>query len=191
MVRWAYLTGALLSVWPAWRSRRRRRARRPGLKGARIGARKWRGGESVIDSVIKATSPTAGIPEALLRASWHRMGGCERIKSSVTIRWRHRGMPCSPGEAELARGDRGARLYITADPRDYPRSNPPEKVLDCQGVVETRYFQCVCSECKCASKAGEAEIELRKTTYQGQRCTSLQPCRRPRITALRLRRCNG
>ena len=188
MVRWAYLNGALLccaatlavAQTPA-RPTDPVFVRAQGLVSDGNGA----AGRALIDSVIKATSPTARLyPEALFwRASLaSNAADAESDYKHIVVDY-----PLAPqaedallrlAQLELARGDReGALIHLQRIPRDYPRSKSLARASywTARVLFEKNDIPNACAaNASALAQAGEAEIELRnQIQYQGQRCPSI------------------
>ena len=188
MVRWAYLNGALLSCVASLAvAQTPARATDPvfvraqGLVSDGNGA----AGRALIDSVIKATSPTARLyPEALFwRASLaSNAADAESDYKHIVVDY-----PLAPqaedallrlAQLELARGDReGALIHLQRIPRDYPRSKSLARASywTARVLFEKNDIPNACAaNANALAQAGEAEIELRnQIQYQGQRCSSI------------------
>jgi cell division septation protein DedD len=188
MVRWTYLSGALLScVANLAVAQTLARATDPvfvraqGLVSDGNGA----AGRALIDSVIKATSPTARLyPEALYwRASLaSNAADAESDYKHIVVDY-----PLAPqaedallrlAQLELARGDReGALIHLQRIPRDYPRSKSLARASywTARVLFEKNDIPNACAaNANALAQAGEAEIELRnQIQYQGQRCSSI------------------
>lgn len=188
MVRWAYLNGALLccaatlavAQTPA-RATDPVFVRAQGLVSDGNGA----AGRALIDSVIKATSPTARLyPEALFwRASLaSNAADAESDYKHIVVDY-----PLAPqaedallrlAQLELARGDReGALIHLQRIPRDYPRSKSLARASywTARVLFEKNDVPNACAaNASALAQAGDAEIELRnQIQYQGQRCASI------------------
>jgi cell division protein FtsN len=139
-------------------------------------------GRALIDSVIKATSPTARLyPEALFwRASLaSNAADAESDYKHIVVDY-----PLAPqaedallrlAQLELARGDReGALNHLQKIPRDYPRSKSLARVSywTARVLFEKNDIPKACAaNANALAQAGDAEIELRnQIQYQGQRC---------------------
>jgi cell division protein FtsN len=188
MVRWRYVNGALLSCVASLAvAQSPARATDPvfvraqGLVSDGNGA----AGRALIDSVIKATSPTARLyPEALFwRASLaSNAADAESDYKHIVVDY-----PLAPqaedallrlAQLELARGDReGALLHLQRIPRDYPRSKSLARASywTARVLFEKNDIPNACAaNANALAQAGEAEIELRnQIQYQGQRCSSI------------------
>lgn len=188
MVRWAYLNGALLCCAatlavgqvPA-RATDPVFVRAQGLVSDGNGV----AGRALIDSVIKATSPTARLyPEALFwRASLaSNAADAESDYKHIVVDY-----PLAPqaedallrlAQLELARGDReGALVHLQRIPRDYPRSKSLARASywTARVLFEKNDIPNACAaNASALAQAGDAEIELRnQIQYQGQRCASI------------------
>ena len=188
MVRWTYLNGALLSCVASLAvAQTPARATDPvfvraqGLVSDGNGA----AGRALIDSVIKATSPTARLyPEALFwRASLaSNAADAESDYKHIVVDY-----PLAPqaedallrlAQLELARGDReGALIHLQRISRDYPRSKSLARASywTARVLFEKNDIPNACAaNANALAQAGEAEIELRnQIQYQGQRCSSI------------------
>jgi tetratricopeptide (TPR) repeat protein len=139
-------------------------------------------GRELIDSVIKATSPTARLyPEALFwRASLaSNAADAESDYKHIVVDY-----PLAPqaedallrlAQLELARGDReGALIHLQKIPRDYPRSKSLARASywTARVLFEKNDMPKACAaNANALAQAGDAEIELRnQIQYQGQRC---------------------
>lgn len=197
MVRWAYLNGALLccaatlavAQAPA-RATDPVFVRAQGLVSDGNGA----AGRALIDSVIKATSPTARLyPEALFwRASLaSNAADAESDYKHIVVDY-----PLAPqaedallrlAQLELARGDReGALIHLQRIPRDYPRSKSLARASywTARVLFEKNDIVNACAaNASALAQAGDAEIELRnQIQYQGQRCASIAAAVTPPTT---------
>ena len=188
MVRWAYLNGALLSCVASLAvAQTPARATDPVFVRAQGLVSDGNGvaGRALIDSVIKATSPTARLyPEALFwRASLaSNAADAESDYKHIVVDY-----PLAPqaedallrlAQLELARGDReGALIHLQRIPRDYPRSKSLARASywTARVLFEKNDIQNACAaNANALTQAGEAEIELRnQIQYQGQRCSSI------------------
>ena len=147
-------------------------------------------GRALIDSVIKATSPTARLyPEALFwRASLaSNAADAESDYKHIVVDY-----PLAPqaedallrlAQLELARGDKeGALIHLQKIPRDYPRSRSLARASywTARVLFEKNDIPKACAaNANALAQAGEAEIELRnQIQYQGQRCPLPASCRR-------------
>lgn len=185
MFRWAYLHGALLSCaatlvvaqTPA-------RPTDPVFVRAQALVSDGNGveGRALIDSVIKATSPTARLyPEALFwRASLaSNAAAAESDYKHIVVDY-----PLAPqaeeallrlAQLELSRGDReGALIHLQRIPRDYPRSKSLARAnyWTARVLFEKNDIPKACAaNASALAQVGAAEIELRnQIQYQGQRC---------------------
>jgi cell division protein FtsN len=139
-------------------------------------------GRALIDSVIKATSPSARLyPEALFwRASLaSNAADAESDYKHIVVDY-----PLAPqaedallrlAQLELARGDReGALIHLQKIPRDYPRSRSLARASywTARVLFEKNDIPKACAaNANALAQAGESEIELRnQIQYQGQRC---------------------
>jgi cell division protein FtsN len=188
MVRWTYLNGALLSC-VASLAVAQTPARAPdpvfvraqGLVSDGNGA----AGRALIDSVIKATSPTARLyPEALFwRASLASNAAdaesdYKHIVVDYPLALQAEDALLRLAQLELARGDReGALIHLQRIPRDYPRSKSLARASywTARVLFEKNDIPNACAaNANALAQAGEAEIELRnQIQYQGQRCSSI------------------
>jgi cell division protein FtsN len=142
-------------------------------------------GRALIDSVIKATSPTARLyPEALFwRASLaSNAADAESDYKHIVVDY-----PLAPqaedallrlAQLELARGDReGALIHLQRIPRDYPRSKSLARASywTARVLFEKNDIPNACAaNASALAQTGDAEIELRnQIQYQGQRCASI------------------
>ena len=188
MARWAYLGGAFLSCAATLavaqtpvRPTDPVFVRAQGLVSDGNGA----AGRALIDSVIKATSPTARLyPEALFwRASLaSNAADAESDYKHIVVDY-----PLAPqaedallrlAQLELARGDReGALIHLQRIPRDYPRSRSLARASywTARVLFEKNDIPNACAaNASALAQAGNAEIELRnQIQYQGQRCPSV------------------
>src|SRR6476620_5638044 len=188
MVRWAFFNGALLccaATLAAAQAPARVTdpvfVRAQGLVSDGNGA----AGRALIDSVIKATSPTARLyPEALFwRASLaSNAADAESDYKHIVVDY-----PLAPqaedallrlAQLELARGDReGALVHLQRIPRDYPRSKSLARASywSARVLFEKNDVPNACAaNAKALAQADSGEIELRnQIQYQGQRCPSV------------------
>jgi cell division protein FtsN len=151
-------------------------------------------GRALIDSVIKATSPTARLyPEALFwRASLaSNAADAESDYKHIVVDY-----PLAPqaedallrlAQLELARGDReGALIHLQRIPRDYPRSKSLARASywTARVLFEKNDIPNACAaNASALAQAGDAEIELRnQIQYQGQRCASIAAAVTPPTT---------
>src|SRR6185503_16329160 len=185
MVRWAFLNGALLScAAPLAVAQTAPRPTDPVFVRAQTLVSDGNGaaGRALIDSVIKATSPTARLyPEALFwRASLaSNAADAESDYKHIVVDY-----PLAPqaedallrlAQLELARGDReGALVHLQRIPRDYPRSKSLARASywTARVLFEKNDIPHACAANESAlSQADSTEIELRnQIQYQGQRC---------------------
>jgi cell division protein FtsN len=188
MVRWAYLNGALLSCVASLAvAQTPTRVTDPVFVRAQglVSDGNGEAGRALIDSVIKATSPTARLyPEALFwRASLaSNAADAESDYKHIVVDY-----PLAPqaedallrlAQLELARGDReGALIHLQRIPRDYPRSKSLARASywTARVLFEKNDIPNACAaNANALAQAGEAEIELRnQIQYQGQRCSSI------------------
>ena len=185
MFRWAYLHGALLSCAATLAAAQAPlRPTDPVFVRAQTLVSDGNGaaGRALIDSVIKATSPTARLyPEALFwRASLaSNAADAESDYKHIVVDY-----PLAPqaedallrlAQLELARGDReGALNHLQKIPRDYPRSKSLARASywTARVLFEKNDIPKACAaNANALAQAGDAEIELRnQIQYQGQRC---------------------
>jgi len=185
MFRWAYLQGALLSCAATLAvAQAPVRPTDPVFVRAQTLVSDGNGaaGRALIDSVIKATSPTARLyPEALFwRASLaSNAADAESDYKHIVVDY-----PLAPqaedallrlAQLELARGDReGALNHLQKIPRDYPRSKSLARASywTARVLFEKNDIPKACAaNANALAQAGDAEIELRnQIQYQGQRC---------------------
>ena len=185
MFRWAYFHGALLSCAATLAvAQTPARLTDPVFVRAQTLVSDGNGaaGRALIDSVIKATSPTARLyPEALFwRASLaSNAADAESDYKHIVVDY-----PLAPqaedallrlAQLELARGDReGALIHLQKIPRDYPRSRSLARASywTARVLFEKNDIPKACvANANALAQAGEAEIELRnQIQYQGQRC---------------------
>ena len=188
MVRWLYLHGALLCCAATLAvAQAPARATDPVFVRAQGLVSDGNGvaGRALIDSVIKATSPTARLyPEALFwRASLaSNAADAESDYKHIVVDY-----PLAPqaedallrlAQLELARGDReGALIHLQRIPRDYPRSKSLARASywTARVLFEKNDIPNACAaNASALAQAGDAEIELRnQIQYQGQRCASI------------------
>jgi cell division protein FtsN len=188
MGRWAYITGALLSCAATIAvAQTPLRATDPVFVRAQGLVSDGNGvaGRALIDSVIKATSPTARLyPEALFwRASLaSNAADAESDYKHIVVDY-----PLAPqaedallrlAQLELARGDReGALVHLQRIPRDYPRSKSLARASywTARVLFEKNDIPNACAaNASALAQAGDGEIELRnQIQYQGQRCPSV------------------
>jgi cell division protein FtsN len=185
MFRWAYFHGALLSCAATLAvAQAPVRPTDPVFVRAQTLVSDGNGaaGRALIDSVIKATSPTARLyPEALFwRASLaSNAADAESDYKHIVVDY-----PLAPqaedallrlAQLELARGDReGALNHLQKIPRDYPRSKSLARASywTARVLFEKNDIPKACAaNANALAQAGDAEIELRnQIQYQGQRC---------------------
>ena len=185
MFRWAYFHGVLLSCATTLAvAQTPPRPTDPVFVRAQTLVSDGNGpaGRALIDSVIKATSPTARLyPEALFwRASLaSNAADAESDYKHIVVDY-----PLAPqaedallrlAQLELARGDKeGALIHLQKIPRDYPRSRSLARASywTARVLFETNDIPKACAaNANALAQAGEAEIELRnQIQYQGQRC---------------------
>lgn len=185
MFRWAYIHGALLSCTATLAfAQTPARPTDPVFVRAQTLVSDGNGaaGRELIDSVIKATSPTARLyPEALFwRASLaSNAADAESDYKHIVVDY-----PLAPqaedallrlAQLELARGDReGALIHLQKIPRDYPRSKSLARASywTARVLFEKNDIPKACAaNANALAQAGDAEIELRnQIQYQGQRC---------------------
>jgi cell division protein FtsN len=185
MFRWAYFHGALLSCAATLAvAQTPPRPTDPVFVRAQTLVSDGNGaaGRALIDSVIKATSPSARLyPEALFwRASLaSNAADAESDYKHIVVDY-----PLAPqaedallrlAQLELARGDReGALIHLQKIPRDYPRSRSLARASywTARVLFEKNDIPKACAaNANALGQAGESEIELRnQIQYQGQRC---------------------
>ena len=185
MFRWAYFHGALLSCAATLAvAQTPARPTDPVFVRAQTLVSDGNGaaGRALIDSVIKATSPSARLyPEALFwRASLaSNAADAESDYKHIVVDY-----PLAPqaedallrlAQLELARGDReGALIHLQKIPRDYPRSRSLARASywTARVLFEKSDIPKACvANANALAQAGESEIELRnQIQYQGQRC---------------------
>ncbi len=185
MVRWAYLHGALLSCAATLAvAQTPPRPTDPVFVRAQALVSDGNGveGRALIDSVIKATSPTARLyPEALFwRASLaSNAAAAESDYKHIVVDY-----PLAPqaedallrlAQLELSRGDReGALIHLQRIPRDYPRSKSLARAnyWIARVLFEKNDIPKACAaNASALAQLGATEIELRnQIQYQGQRC---------------------
>ena len=185
MFRWAYIHGALLSCAATLAvAQTPPRPTDPVFVRAQTLVSDGNGaaGRALIDSVIKATSPTARLyPEALFwRASLaSNAADAESDYKHIVVDY-----PLAPqaedallrlAQLELARGDReGALIHLQKIPRDYPRSRSLARASywTARVLFEKNDIPKACAaNASALAQAGDLEIELRnQIQYQGQRC---------------------
>jgi cell division protein FtsN len=185
MFRWAYFYSALLSCTATLAvAQTPPRPTDPVFVRAQTLVSDGNGaaGRALIDSVIKATSPTARLyPEALFwRASLaSNAADAESDYKHIVVDY-----PLAPqaedallrlAQLELARGDReGALIHLQKIPRDYPRSRSLARTSYwiARVLFEKNDIPKACAaNANALAQAGESEIELRnQIQYQGQRC---------------------
>ena len=185
MFRWAYFQGVLLSCAATLAvAQTPPRPTDPVFVRAQTLVSDGNGaaGRALIDSVIKATSPTARLyPEALFwRASLaSNAADAESDYKHIVVDY-----PLAPqaedallrlAQLELARGDKeGALIHLQKIPRDYPRSKSLARASywTARVLFEKNDIPKACAaNASALAQAGETEIELRnQIQYQGQRC---------------------
>jgi cell division protein FtsN len=185
MFRWAYFHGALLSCAATLAiAQTPPRPTDPVFVRAQTLVSDGNGaaGRALIDSVIKATSPTARLyPEALFwRASLaSNAADAESDYKHIVVDY-----PLAPqaedallrlAQLELARGDReSALIHLQKIPRDYPRSRSLARASywTARVLFEKNDIPKACAaNANALAQAGEGEIELRnQIQYQSQRC---------------------
>jgi cell division protein FtsN len=185
MFRWAYFYGILLSCAATLAvAQTPPRPTDPVFVRAQTLVSDGNGaaGRALIDSVIKATSPTARLyPEALFwRASLaSNAADAESDYKHIVVDY-----PLAPqaedallrlAQLELARGDKeGALIHLQKIPRDYPRSRSLARASywTARVLFEKNDIPNACAaNANALAQAGEGEIELRnQIQYQGQRC---------------------
>src|SRR5688572_14348129 len=199
MVRWAYLHGALLSCAATLAvAQTPARPTDPVFVRAQALVSDGNGveGRALIDSVIKATPPTARLyPEALFwRASLaSNAAAAESDYKHIVVDY-----PLAPqaedallrlAQLELSRGDReGALIHLQRIPRDYPRSKSLARAnyWIARVLFEKNDMPKACAaNASALAQLGPTEIELRnQIQYQGQRCplpavVAAEPARPP------------
>ena len=185
MFRWAYFHGALLSCAATLAvAQTPPRPTDPVFVRAQTLVSDGNGaaGRALIDSVIKATSPTARLyPEALFwRASLaSNAADAESDYKHIVVDY-----PLAPqaedallrlAQLELARGDReGALIHLQKISRDYPRSKSLARASywTARVLFEKNDIPKACAaNANALAQAGQGEIELRnQIQYQSQRC---------------------
>lgn len=185
MFRWAYLYGALLSCAATLAvAQTPARPTDPVFVRAQALVSDGNGveGRALIDSVIRATSPTARLyPEALFwRASLaSNAAAAESDYKHIVVDY-----PLAPqaedallrlAQLELSRGDReGALIHLQRIPRDYPRSKSLARAnyWTARVLFEKNDIPKACAaNASALAQVGATEIELRnQIQYQGQRC---------------------
>lgn len=142
------------------------------------------GGRALIDSVVKATSPTSPVyPQALyLRATLAtNAADAESDYRHIVVDY-----PLAPqaedallrlAQLELARGDRDDALaHLQRIPRDYPRSKSIARASYwiARVLFEKNDIAAACAaNTNALAQAAPGEVELRnQIEYQSQRCTS-------------------
>ena len=206
MVRWAYLHGALLSCAATLAvAQTPARPTDPVFVRAQALVSDGNGveGRALIDSVIKATPPTARLyPEALFwRASLaSNAAAAESDYKHIVVDY-----PLAPqaedallrlAQLELSRGDReGALIHLQRIPRDYPRSKSLARAnyWIARVLFEKNDIPKACAaNASALAQLGATEIELRnQIQYQGQRCplpavVAAEPARPPADAPSRL-----
>lgn len=185
MFRWAYIHGALLSCATTLAvAQTPARPTDPVFVRAQALVSDGNGveGRALIDSVIKATSPTARLyPEALF---WRASLASNAAAAESDYRHIVVDYPLAPqaedallrlAQLELSRGDReGALIHLQRIPRDYPRSKSLARANYWMARVlfEKNDIPKACvANASALSQVGATEIELRnQIQYQGQRC---------------------
>jgi len=186
MFRWAYLSGALLSSAAALGVAQTTATRPTDPVFVRAQALVSDGngvaGRALVDSVLKATPPTAPLyPEALF---WRATLASNAADAESDYKHIVVDYPLAPqaenallrlAQLELARGDRdGALAHLQRIPRDYPRSKSLARASywTARVLFEKNDIPNACAaNANALSQAGAAEIELRnQIQYQGQRC---------------------
>jgi cell division protein FtsN len=142
-------------------------------------------GRALVDSVLKATPPSAPIyPQALF---WRASLASNAADAESDYRHIVVDYPLAPqaedallrlAQLELARGDRDAALsHLQRIPRDYPRSKSLARAnyWIARVLFEKNDVPNACSaNASALSQAGTDEIELRnQIQYQGQRCSAV------------------
>lgn len=141
-------------------------------------------GRALVDSVIKATSPTSPIyPHALF---WRATLATNAADAESDYRHIVVDYPLAPqaedallrlAQLELARGDRDdALLHLQRIPRDYPRSKSLARASywTARVLFEKNDIAGACTaNTNALAQTADSEIELRnQIQYQGQRCAS-------------------
>jgi cell division septation protein DedD len=141
-------------------------------------------GRALVDSIIKATSPTSPIyPQALF---WRATLATNAADAESDYRHIVVDYPLAPhaedallrlAQLELARGDRDdALLHLQRIPRDYPRSKSLARASywTARVLFEKNDIAAACAaNANALSQTAESEIELRnQIQYQSQRCAS-------------------
>src|SRR5687768_270670 len=193
MVRWAYLHGALLSCAATLAvAQTPARPTDPVFVRAQALVSDGNGveGRALIDSVIKATPPTARLyPEALFwRASLaSNAAAAESDYKHIVVDY-----PLAPqaedallrlAQLELSRGDReGALIHLQRIPRDYPRSKSIARASYwiARVLFEKNDIPGACAANATAlAQTAEGEVELRnQIQYQSQRCAAFAASQR-------------
>jgi cell division septation protein DedD len=188
MSRWKFLSFILMPCWAVIVSAQTaaNRAMDPVFARAQALVSDGNGsaGRALVDSVLKATPPSAPIyPQALFwRASLaSNAADAESDYKHIVVDY-----PLAPqaedallrlAQLELARGDRDAALsHLQRIPRDYPSSKSLARAnyWIARVLFEKNDIPNACSaNASALSQAGPDEIELRnQIQYQGQRCPS-------------------
>src|SRR5688572_20652264 len=185
MFRWAYFQGVLLSCAATLAvAQTPPRPTDPVFVRAQTLVSDGNGveGRALIDSVIKATPPTARLyPEALFwRASLaSNAAAAESDYKHIVVDY-----PLAPqaedallrlAQLELSRGDReGALIHLQRISRDYPRSKSLARAnyWTARVLFEKNDIPKACAvNASALAQVGPTEIELRnQIQYQGQRC---------------------
>src|SRR5687767_3041397 len=193
MVRWGYLHGALLSCAATLAvAQTPPRPTDPVFVRAQALVSDGNGveGRALIDSVIKATSPTARLyPEALFwRASLaSNAAAAESDYKHIVVDY-----PLAPqaedallrlAQLELSRGDReGALIHLQRIPRDYPRSKSLARAnyWTARVLFEKNDIPGACAaNASALAQTTDGEVELRnQIQYLSQRCASLAAAQR-------------
>ena len=147
-------------------------------------------GRALVDSVIKATSPTSPVyPQALY---WRAMLATNAAQAESDYRHIVVDYPLAPqaedallrlAQLELARGDRDdALVHLQRIPRDYPRSKSIARASywTARVLFEKNDIPAACAaNASALAQAGEGEIELRnQIQYQAQRCAAFAASQR-------------
>lgn len=147
-------------------------------------------GRSLIDSIIRTTSPTSPIyPEALF---WRATLATSAAAAESDYRHIVVDYPLAPhaedallrlAQLELARGDRDdALIHLQRIPRDYPRGKSLARAnyWTARVLFEKNDIAGACAaNAKALTQTAAGEIELRnQIEYQGQRCASYAAAQR-------------
>lgn len=152
-------------------------------------------GRALVDSVIKATSPTSPIyPHALF---WRATLATNAADAESDYRHIVVDYPLAPqaedallrlAQLELARGDKDdALLHLQRIPRDYPRSKSLARASywTARVLFEKNDIAGACTaNTNALAQTADSEIELRnQIQYQGQRCASYAAVQRAATTS--------